>query len=242
MCTNGTEGNDCKTVHPTPNITTVATFYTRHATIITARSNYSIISVEDSSDPTPLNDADIDVPAYRHALRWLLNYTAADIPPPSSIAQGFWTSAHQLQDPSTYGIIAQNFQSILAFPFWLFNVNNWGNTHLREDQISPDLPPEFYTRAEFVEPYTKLMFDPSRFGVFVALQGCAIVFVWAVLAWVWVAEGRLPDCSSFPLFDFANRTRVSVGVVGELGNGGDSTIIDKTAGVRVESLFKDGRD
>lgn len=239
MCTKGIDGDQCKTIHPTPNITSVATFYTRHATIINSRSNYSIISVEDTSDPIPLTDADIDISAYRHALRWLLNYTAADIPPPSSIAQGFWSSADQLGDPSTYGIIAQNFQSILAFPFWLFNVNNWGNTNLSHDAISPDLPPEFYTRAEFVEPYTKLMFDPSRFGVFVALQGCAIIFVWAVLVWVWVAEGRLPECSSFPLFDFANRTRVSAGVVGELGSGGNSIIIDKTAGVRVESLFKD---
>src|SRR3954463_16824253 len=68
---------------------------------------------------------DLELPAYRDALRWLLNYTAADLPPPSSIAESFWSSQKLLADPSTWGILSQNFQSLLVFPFWLFNSNNW---------------------------------------------------------------------------------------------------------------------
>lgn len=94
----------------------------------------------------------VDVVAYRSALNWLLNYTSAGIPGPSSIAQSFWSSNLQMGDPSTYGILVQNYQSVLAFPFWLFNDNNWGNLALRSNQTVPGMPHEFYTQASIVAP------------------------------------------------------------------------------------------
>ena len=90
---------------------------------------------------------DIDLIAYREFLRWLLNYTASDIPAPSSIAQSFFNSYAQLDSPYTYGIAQQNFQSIVAFPFWLFNNNNWGNIAVKSDTLEAALPPQFYTKV-----------------------------------------------------------------------------------------------
>lgn len=180
--------------------------------MIAARSNYSIVSIEQTSAPVLLHD--IDLPGYREALRWLLNFTAADIPPPSSIAQSFWSSPQQLQGgTSTFGILEQNFHSIIAFPFWLFNSNNWANTDLRSNETISGLPPQFYTTASIVEPFAKIKFDQGMFILFVALQGLAMMFVWAVLLWVWFVVGPVdqqPEISSFPLYDIVFRARTVV--------------------------------
>ncbi|KAK3395199.1 hypothetical protein B0H63DRAFT_556259 [Podospora didyma] len=101
---------------PAPNITTIVAFYTTKATVVAARSNYSIVSITGTDDlPAPVER--LNTTAYRGALRWLLNCTDADMPPPSSVAQSFWSSSSQLRDPSTHSILTQHFQSILAFPF-----------------------------------------------------------------------------------------------------------------------------
>lgn len=208
MCSNGTNDNICHTTDPAPNITTIVSFYTRRATVITARFNYSIVSIEDTTAPVPVPD--IDLTTYRTALAWLLNYTAADIPAPSSIAQSFWSSSSQLRDPSTYGILSQNFQSVLAFPFWLFNSNNWGNVQLKSNEIIPWLPAEFYTEASFVKPYVKIQFDNAMFILFVTLQGLAMVFIWAVLAWgCFDFRQHMPIISSYPLFDVMFKSTVT---------------------------------
>ena len=182
-------------------------FYTRQATIVAARSNYSIVSVEDTTAPNLVSD--IDILAYRDALAWLLNYTAADIPPPSSIAQSFWSSGAQLQSPSTYGILEQNFQSILAFPCWLFNSNNWANTALKSNQTVLGMPPQFYTHAAIVAPHVKIKFDQAMFIFFLVLQGFTIIFVWVELFWTWFGKGNLPTTSSFPLYDISFRAMVN---------------------------------
>ena len=80
-------------------------------------------------------------------------------------------------DPSTSVVLSQNFQSILTFPFWLFNANNYGNTALQAQQIIPMLPMEFYTEASIVAPYVKIKFDWVMFVIFLVLQGLAISFV-----------------------------------------------------------------
>lgn len=189
-----------------PNITASARFYTRQATVVAARTNFSIMSVDDLTTPTQITD--LDIPSYRAALGWLLNYTAANIPPPSSIAQTFWVGRDQYEDPNTYGALLQNFQSVLAFPFWLFNANNYGNIDLQEQIMINTLPPQFYTKASTVMPFVKLKFDTSMFAVFAILQGLAMVFVWAVLVWIWCSGRRLPNTSSYPVFDVTFRTKV----------------------------------
>lgn len=151
---------------------------------------------------------DLDLPAYRESLRWLLNYTAADLPPPSSIAQSFWSSQVQLLDPSSWGVQFQNFQSILVFPFWFFNDNNWGNTNSHANKTVSTLPPEFSTEASLVEPYAKIKVQPAMFTLFLVLQGLALAFVAGVVFWTWMIT-RVPlKASSFPLFDMAFKAKV----------------------------------
>jgi hypothetical protein len=164
------------------------------------------MSVDDLTTPEQITD--LDLPAYRATLGWLLNYTAANIPPPSSIAQTFWTGRDQYEDAATYGALLQSFQSVLAFPFWLFNANNYGNIDLQEQIMINSMPPQFYTQASTVTPYVKLKFDTAMFVVFVLLQGLAMVFVWSVLVWIWCSGRRLPNTSSYPVFDVMFRTRV----------------------------------
>lgn len=181
--------------------------YTRRATFVAARANYSIVSVAQTTAPAAVTH--LDMGAYRAALTWLLNYTAAAVPAPSSIAESFWSSNLQLGGgPSTHGILTQNFQSLLAFPTWLFNQNNWGNTALRSNRTVPGMPEEFYTTAQVVKPVSTYDFDPGMFGLFVGLQGAAILFIWVALFWVWLGNGHMPETSSFALFDMKYKTRV----------------------------------
>ncbi|KAI0438358.1 hypothetical protein F4803DRAFT_569647 [Xylaria telfairii] len=206
VCLNGTDGDSCGGNEERPNITTTFKAYTRSATIVAARSNYSIVDVADISAPTLLEG--FDTGSYRIALNWLLNYSAAAIPAPSSVAQSFWSSTEQLKDPSTYGILQQNFQSILAFPFWFFNNNNWGNIELRANQIAPSLPSQFYTEASIVAPFTKIRFNPSMFALFLTFQGFAMIFSWGCLCWLWFGPKIVTKISLWSLFDVAYKTNV----------------------------------
>ena len=151
---------------------------------------------------------ELDISAYREALRYLLNYTAAGIPAPSSIAESFWSSTDQLQTNSTYGILSQNFQSILAFPFWFFNENNWGNTELKSNETIETLSPQFYTQASYVAPYTKLKFNPAMFLIFIISQSFILVFLCIIFTWVIFSAGLLPKTSAYPLFDIMAKSKV----------------------------------
>lgn len=178
--------------------------------------------------------ADVDLTAYRAALTWLLNYTSADVPGPSSIAESFWSSNLQLGDPSTYGIVVQNFQSVLAFPFWLFNDNNFGNTRLKSDQMIPGMPSQFYTKASVVSAYLSYSFDTTMFALFVGLQGSAMIFVWSVLFWVWFGGKALPQNSTFPLFDIKYKTHIYTG-----GQGLTEREIGNVSGFKIVSAMRD---
>ncbi|KAK7973193.1 hypothetical protein PG996_007421 [Apiospora saccharicola] len=123
------------------------------------------MGIEDITEAVSLPS--IDLEAYKMSLDWLLNFTAANIPIPSSIAANFATANDKLLDMSTDGVLARNFQSILAFPFWFFNDNNWGNTALDFTAITPTLPPQFYTVAALVAPYSKIQFSRTMFYLFI---------------------------------------------------------------------------
>jgi hypothetical protein len=160
------------------------------------------MSVSDITPPAQVFLTDSELITYRSALGWLMNYTAANIPAPSSIVQNFWSSSRELSaGPNSYGALGQNFQSILSFPIWLFNANNYGNTDLLESQVIQTLPTRFYTQASLVAPYSNIQFDPAMFIVFVTLQGLALGFVWLVLLWAWFFIRDLPVISSYPDFD-----------------------------------------
>ncbi|KAK6849277.1 hypothetical protein PG995_013110 [Apiospora arundinis] len=206
VCPDGIANGACSASTPAPNMTIQVSFHSLQASFVSSRKNYTIVSIVDTTEATPI--LDLDLPAYRDALRWLLNYTDANLPPPTSIAQSFWSSQGLLEDPSAWGILAQNFQSILVFPFWLFNANNWGNTQIQLNATISTMPPEFYTEASLVEPYTKLRVDKGMFALFLTLQIVALLFVAGVVVWVWLGKRPARKASSFPLFDILFRAEL----------------------------------
>lgn len=234
ICANGTDGGICKSTNPTsrPNIAANVTFFIRKATVVAACSNFSIIDISNLSPPALITD--LDITAYRAALTWLLNFTAADIPAPSSIAENFWAASDQLSEPSTYGPLLQNFHSILIFPFWLFNANNYGNTDLQEQQAITSLPPGFYTQASVVELYFQIRFDRTMCIKFIILHGLAMVFSWAVLLGLdrdWCRETSANNFLS--TFDVVFKARVDIDIDAEEGLDSESSDVIR--------LGRDGR-
>lgn len=191
----------------TANMTTAVSFFTRQVSTVSGRANLSIATTDSLSPPTRLED-ELDLPAYRDSLRWLLNFTDAAIPFPSAILENFWVSRGEME-AGIFGPLARNFQSILAFPFWLFNANNYGNIALQEKDMISSLPQMFYTEAAIVKPYTKISFDRFMFLLFIVFQSLVLAFVWGVLLWFWITVRHLPVVlSSFPLFDATFKAKV----------------------------------
>lgn len=157
MCTDGMNNNECWTASRPPEVTTTLSLYSRHASITAARSNLSIIAV--NALDTPIQETVLDLDALKVAFSWLLNFTAADVPAPTSIAQYFWTVQDQLG--SEYWSVEpyQIFYSILAFPFWQFNPNNFGNTDLDARNVVAGLPSDCYTTASIGNPLDRIAVD-----------------------------------------------------------------------------------
>ncbi|KAL4877496.1 hypothetical protein BJY04DRAFT_222054 [Aspergillus karnatakaensis] len=206
-----------------PNLTTTFSIFTRRTTFITARSNMSITSVTSSSSPTQLNT--LDIPTFRAAISWILDFNASNIPSPTSIAQQFYSSQSQLQNTYWSPILIQTFHSLLAFPFWFFNPNNLGNMEGYGTGITPNLPAEFYTTASVAVPHGKIIISTAMFYTFLTLQITIHLFIWSVLAWLWITNPPVPEITSYPLFDFAVKTRLKAGHSGNgigIGGGGDN--------------------
>jgi hypothetical protein len=176
-----------------------------------ARSNLTIMDLSGLSPPERRKVTDEDVSSYTSALSWLLDYSAAGIPSPSSPIELFWSNSPSLNDTFVDGVLLQSFRSILAFPVWFFNANNYGNANLSAKILNPNLPEGFYTKAAIVSPHVKLKFDSVLLIVFVALEGVVLFFLWGGLLWI-----RLPrssdenfTISSFPIFDFLFKAWIS---------------------------------
>ena len=157
ICSEGVHENECWTDDKPPNLLTTLSVYRRHAALTVARSNLSILAIEDMDEPA--KDVDLDVEGLKRVFAWLFNFSAAGIPAPSSIAQYFWTVPTQLENEYWSIEPYQVFQSLLAFPFWQFNPNNFGNVHLDTYNIVKGLPPDFYTTASIGEPYDTVLVD-----------------------------------------------------------------------------------
>src|ERR1700712_2421615 len=129
ICPNGAQDGQCNLngTRLLPNITSTVTIYGRTATVATFRSNYTIFSVSDLGKPKL--DPEVDLVAFRQAIDWLLDFSPANIPATSSIVQFFWSGQPQI-DNRLWAELYNTFQSILAFPNWLFNANNFGNIEL----------------------------------------------------------------------------------------------------------------
>ncbi|KAK4443151.1 hypothetical protein QBC34DRAFT_311616 [Podospora aff. communis PSN243] len=203
---NGISSGKCITDTPQPNLTTTLTLHHRTATLLTSRSNLTILSLSNLSPPTllPFNTSSLN--AYRSALAWLLDYPQSGIPAPSSILEIFWSQQHNLHDPHADGVVLQNFRSLLAFPVWLFNANNYGNTEVKRDSVlNENLPEEFYATAAVVKPLVKLKFDPALLFTFVVLQAVVLVLLYGAVIWLflpWGGRGERFVVTAFPVVDF----------------------------------------
>ncbi|KAK5468091.1 hypothetical protein LTS15_001064 [Exophiala xenobiotica] len=172
---------------------------------LAARTNFSILSVSDNGPATQYSD--LDLPGYQLALQWLLNYTAAGIPAPSSIAEYFWSAPTQLSNDYWSIELRQALHSILAFPFWVFNTNNYGNIALDNLTDTSALPLEYHTTAAVAAPYTRIIVNRSMFILFVVLQSSVLLFCWIVIFWLFFTDQRLLALSSYPLMDFTFKTK-----------------------------------
>ena len=188
-------------------MTTTMTIYQRTADLVTARSNFSILSATNLSPPT--QNSDIDLAAYSDALTWFLDFNASGIPATSSVAEYFWNGKDNLASPYWSSELTRTFHSVLSFPLWYFQPNNYGNIALDQTHMSDSLPKEFYTKARLTKQFTRIMIKHDMFIAYVVLQGIAIAFLWAVLVWLWVTRPRLPIISSYPLVDFAFKAKVA---------------------------------
>lgn len=151
-----------------PNLTTTFTIYSRRSNVVAARSNFSILSVDELTVAVP--EPSLDMTTYRLALRWLLNFTAAGIPPPSSIAEYFWSAPLQLTSQYWSPGPRKALQSIVAYPMFFFNVNNVGNIALLETATASDLPDEYHTHASVASPFTKIVVNHDMFILFIVLE------------------------------------------------------------------------
>lgn len=205
VCNNGTNNGECKGHVARPNITTTMSAYNRKVSLVASRLNYSISAVTQHG-PAEQNSA-IDVASFRDGLAWFLDFNASATPPPSSFAEPFWSAQEQMKDPSSSGELKRLLQSMLAFPLWYFQPNNYGNPDLQVKDMVDSLPEEFYTKAQITRPYLRMTIDREMFIAFIVLDTSVLLFIWAILLWLWVLRPSLPKLSSYPLIDFAFKSR-----------------------------------
>ena len=248
---NGTSFDDatssakCITDFPQPNLTTTLTLHYRTATLLSSRLNLTVLSLSDLSSPTLLPFTDPSLAAYRSALAWLIDYKHSGIPGISSILEVFWSNQAALNATYTDGFVLQNFRSLLAFPVWLFNANNYGNIQLEKAILNPNLPKEFYATAAVVKPLVKLKFDPTLLFTFAVLEALVLVVLWGSLVWLFLPWGQGAGLlvTSFPVLDFLFRAEARVGETDrqELRAAGGSEALKSFGGVRVHATTAEGR-
>lgn len=216
MCDGISEGKCVVNQTPTPNLTTTMTVFRRQGTVLSERSNSTIMSLSDLTPPELVPFSAADITAYKSALSWLMDYSAANVPAPSSILQVFRETQQSLSDTNIDGILLQTLRSVLVFSIWLFNANNYGNTALTNKILNLDLPAEFYTTAAIVSPMMKLQFDSTFLKVFIVLQGIVLVALKVALLWLFPpwSTGAWLVTSPFPALDFLFKAEVLDGALG----------------------------
>ncbi|KAF2729382.1 hypothetical protein EJ04DRAFT_475754 [Polyplosphaeria fusca] len=205
VCSNGTANNACSQPGSLPNLTTTMSVYGLSAAAISARSNFSIMSAQQSH--LSILNPNIDLEGYKAALDWILDFNATNLPPTSAIAEHFWNAQDQISSPYWSSELTRTFQSLLTFPLWFFNPNNYGNPDLEVRDVVQNLPPQHYVKASLTRPFTKIVLDKGMFVAFAVLEGLSILFIWALLIWLWITKPRLPQITSYPLVDFAFKAK-----------------------------------
>jgi len=210
ICTNGTNAeNQCLNEGQVLNISATLSIYTRQASTINARSNYSILSVNEIGPPSQVTDTDIAT--LRQAIKWLLDYTAAGIPPDSAFITIFWDDRLQLANFQWSKDLIVAFQSMIVVPMWFFSVSNYGNVQVQKSPTSmlPNLPPEFTTTASLARPHSKIAINSSMFYTYIGLELGALLISWTVILVIILKRKASPVVSGYPLIDFAAKTALS---------------------------------
>ncbi|KAF2267579.1 hypothetical protein CC78DRAFT_591957 [Lojkania enalia] len=236
ICPNGTANDACSPRSPLPNITTTMSIYSLKSSLVAARSNFSIIAITDTTPP--IQNPDLDIQTYRQALDWILDFNASAIPAPSSIVEHFWNAQTLISSPYWSAELTRTFQSILTFPLWHFQSNNYGNIDLVDQEMITTLPPEFYRKLSLTRPFIKIIIDRPMFIAFLVLEGVALLFTWAVLIWLWITRPEIPPLSSYPIVDFAFKAKEKgytegFGRSGNLVRAGDGEVRRAVKGVNV---------
>lgn len=155
-------------------------------------------------------DPELDMDGFRQALNWMLDFDKAGIPSVSSIVEIFWSSQEQLSDTYWEPEVMATFQSILAYPIWFFNWNNFGNVNLSARVMNTDLPREFYTIATITRPYTTIELSRPFVTAFLVLQCIVLLFVVASLAWLCIWTKAFPKLTSFPIINFLLKAKHNI--------------------------------
>jgi len=125
--------------------------YSRQATTVNARLNYTIMGASELG--TPSKNTNVDIQALRLATKWLLDFTASETPPLMSPVFMFWSSGIQLS--STYWQFDQytTLQSLIALPIFFFTDNSYANPLMTEGspkEMVTYLPAQFSTSASII--------------------------------------------------------------------------------------------
>jgi hypothetical protein len=151
----------------------------------------------------PTQHSTLNLDDFQFVLDWILDYSASNIPSPSSIAERFFISPTQLQSSYWSPMLVQTFYSIIAIPFWAFSANNYGNMEDSGTWITPHIPEEFYVKASVSVPHSRIFISRTMFSIFLTLQVILHLFIWSVFSLLCIKRPSLPAISSYPLFDFA---------------------------------------
>jgi hypothetical protein len=147
------------------------------------------------------------------AVNWLLNYTAAGLPIASSPVYLFWNRDGLGDLEYGWSVEAsKTLKSLLAFVFWQFSGNNWGNPAIVNAPEGPDgvlaiLPPEFHTVASTANPLTRFTISRTMFVLYIVFQIIPIISCWIMLLWRLAVGLPSPHISSFPLLDLIFKSR-----------------------------------
>ncbi|KAK8101432.1 hypothetical protein PG999_011806 [Apiospora kogelbergensis] len=114
VCPKGIIGDACSIDNPSPNITTQVSFHSLHSSFLSSRQNYTITSVTETTDAVLITD--LEMPAYRDALRWLLNYTDANMPPHFIYSRRLLDIAEATSRPIDVGNFGSKFPKHTCIP------------------------------------------------------------------------------------------------------------------------------
>ena len=257
--TNACMSNITKYPFGPPTINTTFSVARLRTGMVVSRANYSIFSLTSTSPATtPIPDHSLadttsatNLLAYRAALNWMLNATAADIPAASGIIEYFWSAPLQLSEEYWSPGPRAAFESLLAYPLWFWQGLNHGNVALNGEQghtfesLRDVVGEEFLTEAGVGGPAVRIVVDEGMFVAFVVLVGCVLLCGWGVVGWLWLwkvgggkqgsGQGgvKVPKISSYPVVDMGLRTREVLFGSAVVSTAASSTWLAKSTGLDV---------